>query len=53
VSNESAQNDVYLRPYPALDRRWNVSTQGGTQPVWNPNSKEIFYRNNDKMMSSS
>jgi hypothetical protein len=27
-----------------------VSTQGGTQPVWNANGKEIFYRNNDKMM---
>jgi serine/threonine-protein kinase len=50
VSNESAQNDVYLRPYPALDRRWTVSTQGGTQPVWSPDGKEIFYRNADKMM---
>jgi Tol biopolymer transport system component len=50
VANESSQNDVYLRPYPALDRRWTVSTEGGTQPVWNPNGKEIFYRNGDKMM---
>jgi serine/threonine-protein kinase len=50
VSNDSAQNDVYLRPYPALDRRWTVSTQGGTQPVWSPDGKEIFYRNADKMM---
>jgi eukaryotic-like serine/threonine-protein kinase len=50
VSNESGPNDVYLRPYPALDRRWTVSTQGGTQPVWGPNGKEIFYRNGDKMM---
>jgi len=50
VSNETAQNDVYLRPYPALDRRWTVSTQGGTQPIWSPDSKEIFYRTADKMM---
>ena len=50
VSNESSQNEVYVRPYPALDRRIPVSTQGGTQPVWNPNGKEIFYRNGDKMM---
>jgi hypothetical protein len=28
-----------------------VSTDGGTQPVWNPNGKEIFYRVGDKMMS--
>jgi len=51
VSNESGQNDVYLRPFPVLDRRWTISTQGGTQPVWNPNGKEIFYRSGDKMMS--
>ena len=51
VSNESGQNDVYLRPFPALDRRWTISTQGGTQPVWNPNGREIFYRSGDKMMS--
>jgi eukaryotic-like serine/threonine-protein kinase len=51
VSNESGQNDVYLRPFPTLERRWTVSTQGGTQPVWNPNGKEIFYRSGDKMMS--
>ena len=50
VSNESSQNEVYLRSYPALDRRIPVSTQGGTQPMWNPNGKEIFYRNGDKMM---
>ena len=51
ISNESGQNEVYLRPFPALDRRWTISTQGGTQALWNPNGKEIFYRNGDKMMS--
>ncbi len=51
VSNESGQNEVYLRPFPALDRRWTISTQGGTQPLWNPTGKEIFYRNGDKMMA--
>jgi len=51
VSNESGQNDVYMRPFPALDRRFTISTQGGTQPVWNPNGREIFYRSGDKMMS--
>ena len=27
-----------------------ISTQGGTQPRWNPNGKELFYRNGDRMM---
>jgi serine/threonine-protein kinase len=51
VSNESGQNDVYLRSFPAMDRRWSISTQGGTQPLWNPTGKEIFYRSGDKMMA--
>ena len=25
--------------------------EGGTQPLWNPNGREIFYRNGDKMMA--
>jgi eukaryotic-like serine/threonine-protein kinase len=51
VSNESGQNEVYLRPFPSLDRRSTISTQGGTQPVWSSNGKEIFYRNGNKMMA--
>jgi Tol biopolymer transport system component len=51
VSNDSGQNEVYLRPYGGEDRRWQVSTDGGTQAVWNPNGKEIFYRNGNKMMA--
>jgi Tol biopolymer transport system component len=51
ISNDSGQNEVYLRPYGGEDRRWQVSTDGGTQAVWNPNGKEIFYRNGNKMMA--
>jgi hypothetical protein len=51
ASNESGRMEVYLRPYPALDRKSQISTQGGTQPVWNPNGTEIFYRNGNKMMA--
>ena len=51
VSNESGQNEIYLRAFSGSDRRWQVSTQGGTQPSWNPNGKEIFYRDGNKMMA--
>jgi Tol biopolymer transport system component len=51
VSNESGQNEIYLREFTGSDRRWQVSTQGGIQAMWNPNGKEIFYRNADKMMA--
>jgi serine/threonine protein kinase len=50
ASDESGQMQVYVRPFPGPDRRWPVSTQGGTQPLWNRNGKEIFYRIGNKMM---
>jgi serine/threonine-protein kinase len=51
TSDDSGQMQVYLRPFPAPDQRWQVSTQGGTQPLWNPNGGEIFYRDGSRMMS--
>jgi eukaryotic-like serine/threonine-protein kinase len=51
ASDESGAMEVYLRPYPTLDRRWQVSTGGGTSPLWNPKGGEVFYRSGDKMMA--
>jgi Tol biopolymer transport system component len=51
VSNELGPNEVFIRPYPALDRRTQVSSAGGSQPLWNPRGGEIFYRNGDRVMS--
>ena len=43
-SNESGQFQIYLRPFPAVDQgRWQVSTDGGTEPLWAPNGRELFY----------
>jgi serine/threonine-protein kinase len=53
TSNESGRYEVYLRPFGVAGPRVTVSTQGGTQPMWNPNGKEIFYRAEDKMMAVS
>lgn len=50
VSDESGREEVYVRPFPGLDRKWQVSREGGTQPTWAPSGQEIFYRNEEKMM---
>ena len=50
ASNESGLFQVYVSPYPGLDRKLPVSTEAGTHPKWNPNGRELFYRNGDKMM---
>ena len=51
TSNDTGRMEVYLRPFPSPDRKWPISTEGGTQPVWNPNGREIFYRSGSKMMA--
>jgi serine/threonine protein kinase/Tol biopolymer transport system component len=51
VSNESGREEVYVRSFPSLDRKWQVSREGGMQPVWAPSGQELFYRNEEKMMA--
>jgi eukaryotic-like serine/threonine-protein kinase len=42
-SDESGRFEVYVRPYPAVDKgRWQISTDGGTSPRWNPDGRELF-----------
>jgi serine/threonine-protein kinase len=51
ISNESGRYEVYVQPYPGPGGKWQISTEGGTEPTWNHNGRELFYRNGDKMMA--
>jgi eukaryotic-like serine/threonine-protein kinase len=43
-SNESGQDEIYVRPFPDVNSgRWQISTGGGTRPVWARNGEELFY----------
>jgi serine/threonine-protein kinase len=51
-SDESGRQEVYVRPFPkAEEGKWQISTEGGTQPVWARNGRELFYRGGNKMMA--
>jgi eukaryotic-like serine/threonine-protein kinase len=43
-SNASGQPEIYVRRYPALDRAWQVSEDGGVQTRWSTDGREIYYR---------
>ena len=43
VSNESGRNEVYVQPYPGPGERHLISTNGGEQPAWSGNGRELFY----------
>jgi serine/threonine protein kinase/Tol biopolymer transport system component len=51
MSDESGRREIYVRAYPGPGGKWQISTEGGTEPVWNPNGRELFYRSGDKMMA--
>ena len=51
ISDESGRYEIYVQPYPGPGGKWQISTEGGTEPVWNRNGRELFYRSGNKMMA--
>ena len=49
ASDESGRYEVYVQPFPGPGGKWQISTEGGTEPVWIRNG-ELFYRNGEKLM---
>jgi Tol biopolymer transport system component len=43
VSDESGTNQVYIAPFPSAGGKWQVSRNGGTEPRWRGDGKEIFF----------
>jgi serine/threonine-protein kinase len=44
VSGQAGREDVYLRRFKGAPRQWTVSTNGGSEPRWGPDGRELFYR---------
>jgi serine/threonine protein kinase/Tol biopolymer transport system component len=51
VSNESGRPQIYLEAVPGPGGRRQISNDGGEEPRWVRNGREITYRNGTKMMS--
>jgi eukaryotic-like serine/threonine-protein kinase len=44
TSDESGRNEVYVRPFPEVDKgKWQVSMSGGAHPLWSPDGQELFF----------
>jgi eukaryotic-like serine/threonine-protein kinase len=50
VSDESGRSEVYIQPFPGPGPKVPVSTNGGLQPVWGKNGRELYYREGDAFM---
>jgi len=52
-SIESGNREVYIEPFPGPGGKVQVSTAGGSTPVWRPDGREIFYvATSGKMMAA-
>jgi serine/threonine-protein kinase len=51
ISDESGRWEVYVRPFPNLNAKWQVSTGGGSLPTWEARGRELFFQNGSKMMA--
>ncbi|MBI1826795.1 MAG: protein kinase [Planctomycetes bacterium] len=52
ASDESGQREVYVASFPGPGRKWQISTAGGSIPLWNRDGKEIFYEAADEKLVS-
>ena len=44
ASNQTGQSEVYVQRFPGLGDRQIISTDGGVQPLWSPDGRELFFR---------
>jgi eukaryotic-like serine/threonine-protein kinase len=51
VSNESGVNQVYVRPFPGVGPRVQISTDGGWSPVWDPRGRRVYYAVNRALVA--
>jgi len=52
-SDEGGQLEVWVRPFPDVaGGRWLVSSDGGEEPVWSRDGRELFYRAGSHMVAA-
>lgn len=47
TSNESGTYQIYVRAFPDKEGKWQISSGGGSFPVWSHNGRELFFRSDD------
>jgi serine/threonine protein kinase/Tol biopolymer transport system component len=49
-SNETGTIEVFVRPFPRGEGRWQISASGGRTPTWSRASPELFYLAADRRL---
>ena len=51
-SDETGRSEVYVQTFPEHTGKWQVSTSGGTEPMWRRDGNELFYLKPDDTVMS-
>ncbi len=54
ISDEVGSNQIFVRPFPdaASGTQWQISSEGGTEPLWSHSGRELFYKSGGFMMAA-
>ncbi len=50
-SDESGRFEVYVRPWPSMATKSPISVDGGTEPVWSHDGRELYFRKSTGIMA--
>jgi Tol biopolymer transport system component len=53
ASDESGRKEIYAASFPDPARRFRVSSDGGSQPRWSRDGKELFYVRSGRLMAAT
>ncbi|MGB6430516.1 MAG: protein kinase [Candidatus Acidiferrales bacterium] len=51
TSSETGNYEVYVQTFPDRSGKWQVSTAGGTYPVWRRDGKELYFVSSGELMA--
>jgi Tol biopolymer transport system component len=49
-SDESGRPEIYIRSFPDGDSKWQISAEGGEQPIWRADGGELFFISADRRL---
>ena len=53
ITDESGRNEVVVQPFPGPGGRVQISSGGGSEPVWSRDGKRLFYRGDGHLMAAT
>ena len=50
AANETGRSEVYVRPFPGPGGRWQISSDGGSEPYFSSDGRSIFFRDGGELL---